>query len=69
MCYMFNIKVKGCLVFCGFFSNIWRICFRCKWNGFDANNEQKKQKKGTEKQNMHISPGRSRHFKSQGPYS
>ena len=27
------IKCKGCLVF---FSNICRIYFRCKWNGFDA---------------------------------
>ena len=27
------IKCKGCLFF---FSNICRICFRCKWNDFDA---------------------------------
>ena len=28
-----------------FFLNIWRICFRCKWNGFDANNKRTKTNK------------------------
>ena len=30
------IKCKGCLFLLFFSSNICRICFRCKWNGFDA---------------------------------